>query len=455
MTYKNANQGINSSRRDFLRKMGGVAAAASLARFSTVNALAQSASNYKALVCIFLFGGNDGHNVVIPQSGAQLAAYKAARGSLALPDGNTKLLPVTAMNGTPYALNDGLTAIHPLWAQQKLAVVANVGMLAQPTTRAQYLGGSVALPTNLFSHSDQTQQMQSGTPTGSGGTGWGGRIADAVQALNGASAFPPSISMSGPALFCTGNVIQSASLIPNFDGALYGFDYWPSTAAQAQQNAYQEILTFDSGLAMVQSANKVRQDAVNLAAMLKSAGSAPAFTTVFPGTDLGNQMKQVAQIIQLRAQTGSTRQVFFCSLGGFDTHGSQSWQQWDLLGTLSAAMSAFYNATVEMGLADCVTTFTESDFGRTLQPSGSGSDHGWGNHHLVMGGAVKGGDLYGQFPNLALGGPDDSGSRGAMIPSTSIDQYGATMAKWFGVADASLPNVFPNLPKFPGLLTFV
>src|SRR5262249_23927268 len=158
-----------------------------------------------------------------------------------------------------------------------------------------------------------------------------GRVADQAQAMNGASSFPPSVSMSGPALFCTGNIVQSTSLIPNFDNALYGFDFWPSNAAAAQKAAYQEMLTFDSGLAMIQAANKVRQDALALEAMLKSAGSAPAFTTQFPGTDLGQQLKQVARIIQLRNQTGLTRQVFFCSLGGFDTHGSQSWEHWNLL----------------------------------------------------------------------------------------------------------------------------
>jgi uncharacterized protein (DUF1501 family) len=182
--------------------------------------------------------------------------------------------------------------------------------------------------------------------------------------------------------------------------------------------------------------------------MLKSLSSTAPLATAFPGTDIGNQLKQVAQVIQLRGSTGMHRQVFFCSLGGFDTHGSQSWSQWDLLKNVSAAMQAFYLATEEMGLAGNITTFLESEFGRTLQPSGTGSDHGWGNHFLVMGGAVKGGDVYGTFPNLALGGPDDTGTRGALLPSTSLDQYGATLAQWFGVPDTSLDAVFPNLKNF-------
>lgn len=444
------NDKSNSSRRSFLRlATGGAVSAAGLARFGLMNAYAQPATDYKALVCIFLFGGNDGHNTVVPQVSSEYNAYKQIRGSLGLPGTDAKLLAVTAKNGTPYALSDGLGSVHPLWAQDKLAVVANVGNIIQPTTRTQYLANAVALPTNLFSHSDQVLQMQTATPGGSGGTGWAGRVADSVASLNGAATFPVSISMSGPQLFCAGTAVQSASFIPGFDMEPYGMTMWPSSAAAARLQGLQEVISMDSGLAIIQAANKARQDAMALSAMLKSASTNSPITTVFPGTQIGNQLKEVAKVIKLRTQTGLKRQVFFCSLGGFDTHSGQSWQQWDLLKQLSAGMLSFYQATQELGVADQVTVFTESEFGRTLQPSGQGSDHGWGNHHLVMGGAVQGGDLYGQFPVMALGGPDDTGLRGALLPSTSLDQYGATLARWFGLDDTALNLVFTNLKNFP------
>jgi uncharacterized protein (DUF1501 family) len=435
---------IHFSRR---RMLLGLGASGMLARFGWMNALAQSSSpGYKALVCIFLQGGNDGHNTIVPLSAAGFNAYKAARGSLALPDSNGPLGQVVAKDGSPYGLNPGLAALLPLWNSGKFGVMANVGMLVQPTSRAQYVANSVKVPTNLFSHADQQQQMQSGIPSSSGGSGWGGRAADQVQAMNGASTFPTAFSIAGPALFCTGSVIQSAALLPGFNLDVDGMSLWPQAATDARKLGYQQILQFNSGLSLIQAANKTRQDALALNAMLTNATS--SLKTVFPGTSIGAQLQQVAAIMNLRASTGMNRQVFFCALGGFDTHGSQSWQQYDLLQQVSQAMVAFYQATQEMSISDSVTTFTLSDFGRTLQPSGTGSDHGWGNHHLVMGDSVQGGTVFGAFPDLSLGGPDDSGTRGALIPSTSVDQFGATLAAWLGVPAAQLPAVFPNIGNF-------
>jgi uncharacterized protein (DUF1501 family) len=432
------------SRRRLLAALG---ATGILSRFGWMNALAQSSQpDYKALVCIFLAGGNDGHNTVVPLTQSQFNAYKAARGTMALPDNNGPLLQVETPDATPYGLNPGLAAIQPMWAQNKLAVLANVGMLVQPVTRPQYLANAASVPTNLFSHADQVQQMQSGVPSPAAGSGWGGRAADQVQALNGASTFPTTFSIAGPALFCNGNIVESAALLPGFNLDADGMQLWPQGAADARKLGLQQVIQLNSGLALVQAANKVRQDASSLNAML--TGSSMNLNTVFPGTTLGAQLKQVAAIMKLRGSTGMSRQVFFCSLGGFDTHGSQSWQQWDLLRQVSEALLAFYNATIELGIPDRVTSFTLSDFGRTLQPSGTGTDHGWGNHHLILGDAVKGGAMYGTFPTMALGGPDDSGSRGAFIPSTSTEQFGATLAKWLGVPSQQMSSVFGNIGNF-------
>jgi uncharacterized protein (DUF1501 family) len=460
-----------NTRRTFL-KLAGIAP---LARFGAMNAFASTGvdPNYKALVCIFMFGGNDGNNMIIPAPGTgEYAAYKAIRGSLALPDPNAKLVGMNVVpktyvgpNNTPaYALNDGLKLIQPLWATGQLAAVANVGLLVQPTTQAQYQasvtgGAPVPLPTNLFSHADQQVQMQAGIPSSSASTGWAGRVADAVTAQNAGTTFPPSVSVAGPALFSKGNVVQAASLIPGFNMQLNGFTTWQPQVGQTRQAQYQSILTMNSGLTMIQAADKVRQDAVNLSALLSNLPPSSPFTRAFPQTAIGKQLQQVAQIMQLQPQIGLKRQIFFCSLGGFDTHSGQSWQQFSLLQEVAAAMQALYSATTDLGIANQVTMFTESEFGRTLQPSGSGCDHGWGNHHIVMGGAVHGGDIYGRYPQMTIGGPDDclstsnpsTPARGAWLPSTSIDQFAATLGKWFGV-DMTNPAVtqaaFPNLASF-------
>ena len=441
---------MSTSRRSFLRCAGSAAGTAAFARLAGTSAFAQSAPDYKALVCIFLFGGNDSHNMVIPQEAGALALYRAARRGLALPDNNTQVTAISTRAGVPYAFNSGLNAIAPLWADGRLAVVANVGVLAAPTTRAQYVARSVPLPTNLFSHSDQVQAKQAGDPYGSGagGTGWAGRIADAVNGLNGQARFPAAFSMSGNALITTGTTIQSASLYPGFDLTAAGMNSWPASSAAARAQALQEVLAFDNGLTLVQAANTVRRDALALNTMLRSTGTATPLATTFPGTNLGRQLQQVANIIRLRASTGMQRQVFFASLGGFDTHSNQSLAHWDLLRQVGDAMRALYDATAEMGLADKVTTFTETDFGRTLESNGSGSDHGWGGHQLVLGGAVRGGDLFGKFPDLTLGGADDANARGVLIPTTSLDQYGATLARWFGVAPEAMTQVFPNIGRF-------
>lgn len=435
------------SRRTFLKLGSTAGLLAGLGHFTLAQA---QSSDYKALVCIFLFGGNDGHNTVIPMSGSEYAAYQSRRGSLALT--GSKLLPITAANGGQYALNYGLVEMQPLFQSGKLAVVANTGILNTPTTLVQYQQHSVPLPTQLFSHSDQIVQMQSGVPNTSSSSGWGGRVADAVEESNTNATGPVSISFNGSALYCAGMSVVGTNLQPGnnlYQNAMSSG--YPQAAIDARAAAQQQLVSLAGSNRLMSVYDKGIRDAWQLNGLLRNLGSG-GFTTQFPNSILGNQLKDVARFISLRQQTGVGRQVFFCGLGGFDTHSGQDYQQWDLLRQVSAAMQSFYDATAEMGVAGNVTTFTLSDFGRSLQPSGTGTDHGWGNHSLVMGGSVLGQRIYGRFP---IFNPNDSAydpnafvdSRGILLPSTSLAQFGATLGKWMG-AESQLETVFPELAHF-------
>jgi len=440
------------SRRKFLnigcRSLASLGAASFFNRFGLMNAMAQSScpTDYKALVCVFFFAGNDGNNTIIPIATPNntYAGYAALRQVLALPQ--AQLPQIATSSGALYGMHPRLTELQQLYNSSNLAVMANVGPLRTPLTRAQYLAPAPTVPLNLFSHSDQQLEWQSAIYTGFATTGWAGRVADVIQGCNAPSTFPTIVSVGGNSLFATGQQSSPATVTPGGQLGLQGFGALPN----ARYTAFQQLLSLDNGLSLVQASNHVTTNGINDATMLGAAltGSS-GIKTVFPATSIGQQLLQVAKIIQVRSSLMMKRQIFFVTLGGFDTHNNQINDQNTLFSQVSPAMAAFYNATVELGVSQQVTTFTESDFCRTCQPSsGAGSDHAWGNHHFILGGAVKGGDIYGKFPTLAFSTTDDAGSRGVWIPTTALDQYGATLASWFGVSDTDLATVFPNLSVF-------
>lgn len=437
------------TRRGFVRTcccsaLGVVSA--SFSRLGLMSAFAQGA-DYKALVCVFMFGGNDANNMIIPYDSAGYANYAKLRPTLALPQ--SALLPVQPKSqSTPFAFHPQFVNMQTLFEGGQLAAVVNMGTLVQPTTRTQYLNGTVSVPQNLFSHADQQQQMQTDILNTFAPIGWGGLLADQMQAIYSAN-FPLLISLAGVNVFAQGLVAQPMQTSGNPTQQPTGFS--TSKANQARLSAFQTLLTLDTGLKLIQAASSTTTTAIKDAQILAAAlAQGTALNTKFPNNPLAAQLQQVAQIIQVRSALGLARQIFFVSLDGFDTHANQIPTQNTLLGDINTSLSAFYEATLELGISQQVVTFTLSDFARGFEPnSTSGSDHGWGSHHLVMGSAISGGDFFGTWPTLALGGPSDATNQGRWIPTTSLDQYGATLALWFGVPASSLSTIFPNLSNFP------
>lgn len=450
-----------SSRRDFLRQTGCALGAAALLsgveQFGMIDALAQSggASDYKALVCVFLSGGNDGNNMIVPLD-AEFSSYNTVRGPSGLAHTQASLLPISPISGRQFGFHPNMPEMQSLFNQQKLAVVANVGPLVEPVTRAQYQSSPSKRPYQLFSHSDQVTQWMTSVSTGPAQTGWGGRTADSTNGLNGSATFPMMVTIAGINVFVTG--ISSRPLAISdartpLNQVLTLSMSGSSSDVTARRATFDQLRQLDNGASLIKAASDTTTSAVQTSIALSTD---PGLQTAFPNTTLGNQLKQVAKLIALRNSLNIKRQIFFCSLGGFDHHSNQrgagGGTQDSLLAQVSQAMNAFYLATIELGIPSQVTTFTLADFGRTFQPAGSGaavgSDHGWGNHHMVMGGSVRGGDFYGRFPTLALNGPDDTDSRGRWIPTTSVEQYAATLATWYGLSSSDLTTVFPFIGRF-------
>mgnify|MGYP003493134203 CR=1 FL=1 len=450
------------NKRQFL-KAGALAGmgAAGLGTFNQLSALAQTATgDYRALVCLFMFGGNDGNNTLIPYDGALYGRYAAARSNLALAQNTLQLVTPSNTGGVRYGLHPAMGGIAGLFnggtalaPTPKAALVANVGPLMVPTSKAQWQARSVPLPDNLFSHSDQQAQWQAAMYERPA-NGWGGRLVERLVDPATPNRGYSVLSVTGGNLWETGDQTLTAYKVSA--SGKFGFDFYKPQNTDPLSVAIQETLAdthqhlFEKGFVDVMARS------IEVQRVLTDALAGTTLTTVFPNTSLGNQFKMVARLIAARDKLGLKKQCFFCSIGGFDTHGEdQLERQTELLGQISEAVTAFYAATVELGVANNVTTFTASDFGRTFTSNGQGSDHGWGSHHLVVGGAVQGGRLFGTFPNQDLRGPDDSGSQGNWIPTTSTEAYAATLGRWFGADDTVLAQVFPRLQYFDANVGFM
>lgn len=461
------------SRRAFLLRsaqlgMAGTALPFALNLAAVGEAAAFTATDYKALVCVFLYGGNDYANTVITYDDDSYNKYSAARGGgagqtaggIALAKSAltpTLLAPTTPLaDGRQYALHPAMTGLTNLFNTGKAAVQLNVGPLVVPLTRAQYSGSNRALyplPPKLFSHNDQQSVWQSSSPEGST-VGWGGNIGDLALSSNGSSLFT-CISVTGNAVFLSGDSALQYQVSTNGAIPINGVksNVYGSTAVRA---ALTSLIQQNSGQTLENEYNRVTARAVGAEASITSGLAGVTLATAFPTSNsLADQLKMVARLIGARTALGSKRQVFMVSLGGFDLHDNLISQQPTLMQRVSEAMTAFYNATVELGVADKVTAFTASDFGRTLSSNGDGSDHGWGSHHLMVGGAVKGKAFYGKAPPVSITNTADANDQwhvgqGRLLPSTSVDQYAATLASWFGVSNSELAGVLPNLSHFGG-----
>lgn len=443
------------SRRQFIQSSGAAAAAATFASapglaYSQVIGTTAPFNDFRALVCVFLHGGNDSFNMLVPNTTAEYNAYAASRQNLAIP--REALLPVNPLSYGPgsnaFGLHPSMTGVQSLFESGRAAFVANVGPLVEPTTQEQYFNQSVILPSQLFSHNDQQAQWHSLKGANTTKTGWAGRIADLIRMNVAEQKMAVNASLNGTSLFQSGE--ETIAYVMGQTGPLSfeGFSNDPDDVRYDQRLAFERVLQAQYGSMYERAFAEIQQRAIAASDVVSAAiTNAPAITTVFPATPLGRQLETVAKLIGSRAELEMQRQIFFVGIGGFDSHDDQNQNQPGLLGGVSEAMTAFYDATVELQVAESVTAFTQSDFGRTLTSNGDGTDHAWGGNQLVVGGAVSGRDIFGIYPVLEIGGGDDVGG-GRMIPTTSADQFAATLAKWFGIPDADLDIVAPHIDNF-------
>lgn len=438
-----------------LRVMGAVAGPESSVPSTPPRAGAPQ-SDFKAIVCLFLAGGNDANNLIIPTDTENYANYAKARTVLALPQNAVLPLNRRTTDGRTYGIHPAMPELQNLFNQGKMAFLANVGTLAYPVTKAQYNARSVPLPNQLFSHNDQQVEWQSSLADKPFTTGWGGRLADLTNAFNTNNRVSMSITLNGQNSFQVGkNVAQYAV---GTGGAITLTGSGTGTSVNGlRTTAMNDALAAQNGNLFETAFSGLTSNAVNNSALIGSiiTGTSP-FASQFNGlgSGLAQQMHMIARLINAQATLGLKRQIFFARVGGWDLHDNQvvagntvSGAHATLFRDVSQSVNAFYNALAAIGAQDQVTVYTASDFGRTFDTNGDGSDHGWGSHHFIVGGAVNGAEVYGNMPEFVLGGNDDTG-RGRWIPSTSVDQYSATLAKWFGVSATDLPVVLPNIGRF-------
>lgn len=438
------------NRRDFLRTSGAAAifAATPGLAYSQVVGGAGSFTDYRALVCVFMFGGNDSFNMLVPRSDAEYNAYAASRQNLAIVQ--TDLLPITtpAQGSLSYGLHPSMGGLKSLFEAGNAAFVTNVGPLIEPTTKDQFANGSVALPPQLFSHNDQQDQWTSLRGNVPSKTGWAGRMADLIRTGVAGQQMATNASLFGANLFQSADQTVAYVMGQNGPVQFEGFSLDPNDILFQQRAAFERIVAAQYDSIYERGFAAVQQRAIQAADTVTAAIDAvPALSTVFPDSQLGTQLRTVARLIAARDQLQMQRQIFFVAAGGFDSHDNQNADQPGLLGGVSDSIAAFHAATVELGVDDSVTTFSQSDFGRTLTSNGDGTDHAWGGNQFVVGGGVAGQQLYGSYPTLEIDGARDVGG-GRIVPTTSADQYAATLASWFGIPDVDLDFVAPNLLNF-------
>ncbi len=447
------------SRRTFLGQASCAAVSAlpvlntllNLRLAGSVAAASASATDYRALVCLFLNGGNDSFNMLVPRGAAEYAEYAAVRQDLALPQ--AQLLPITPLGnpGLLLGLHPGLPEIQALFESGDAAFIANVGTLVEPTNLLTYGNGAAQLPLGLFSHSDQIEQWQTSIPHQRSGVGWAGRMADLIHDLNANQAVSMNISLAGSNVWQTGNSIFEYAITQ--DGAVglngykkewvqeYGLNQIRSAAIDGQlATDYANILQRSFA-----RSERSALDAYDQFSIATNVTLPPGAT--FPATSLAKQFQMIAKTVAGRDALGVSRQTFFISLGGWDHHDEVLANQAAMLPVVSQAIGAFFHALTLLGMQDRVTLFLASDFGRTLTSNGRGSDHAWGGNSLVAGGAVNGRRIYGQYPALHPDNPLDVG-RGRLIPGISVDEYFAELALWLGVPKSSLPLILPNIARF-------